>query len=423
MFLTPLDIRNRACQHLGATRIQSVAEDSVNNNETLFAYDKLRRAELRRNVWVFSIRTAPLRAIDTTTFLLAPALWNAGIQYLPGSVVSDALGNLWVSNIANNINSQPGVSDAWDSYFGSMTADAYDTSGSTAYYAGDLVYVSNADGSYTVYLSRVNSNTAAPNSPDAWSATTTYAQDATVTHSGTQWRSLIAFNLNFTPANGPANWVGTQAYTTSQTVTGTDGFQYQAVQGSTGVNPVTDDGTNWTNLDIPTAWTSTPTIPASSGSWTPLYAALQSFNFVYPLGSGPLSQSLTKNIFRKPAGYLRCAPQNPKSGVYSYLGAPSGHQIEDWQFQGDFIVSQDPNPILLRFAADVTIVTQMDDMFCEGLAARVALETCETITNSNSKQQTCNNAYSKFMGEARIVNAIEVGIVEPPDDDYLVCRL
>ena len=423
-FLDSLDIANRGCQHLGATRIANPAEDSVNNNEMSFAYGKLRRAELQRNDWVFSIKTAPLRAIDTTTFLLAPAQWNAGIQYLPGSVVADANGQLYVSSSANNIGNDPLLTDVWESYFGSMTVDAYDTTGGTAYYAGDLVYIQNSDSSFVIYLSRVNSNTEVPNVPDVWSATETYQEDETVTYDGVQWRSLIALNTNNIPAGGPANWVATQTYTTGTPVTGTDGYIYTSVgSGNLGNNPVTDGGTNWTNTDVPNAWVANPTLPVSSNLWTPLYAGLKSFNFVYPIGSGPLSQSLTKNIYRLPAGFLRICPQKPKAGISSFLGAPGNHMIEDWQYEGKYIISQQPGPILFRFAADVIKVTDMNDMFCEGLAARMALETCETITNSTSKQQTCNNAYAKFMSEARMNNAIEIGPVEPPEDDYITCRI
>lgn len=423
-FLTPLDIQNRTCQHLGATRISNTTEDSVNNAEISFAYDKVRRAELRRNAWGFAIKKAVLRPIDTTTFLLAPALWNVGVQYLPGSVVSDTNGQFWVSNQANNIGNAPGVSNVWEGYYGSMTADAYDTTGSTSYFAGDLVYVQKSDSSYIVYLSLQNVNTEVPNTADAWSATVTYRQDETVSYSGSQWRSLIALNTNNAPVAGPANWVATQTYAAAASVTGTDGFIYTSVgNGNVGNNPVTDNGTYWTNTGTPNAWASTPVIPASSSLWTPLYASLVSFNFVYPIGVGPLSQELMKNIFRLPSNYLRRAPQDPKAGIYSFLGAPAYNTQEDWLIEGDFLLSQCATPIILRFVADVVNVVEMDDLFCEGLAARIAVETCETITNSNTKQQTCNNAYSKFMGEARVVNAIEQGPTEPPEDDYIACRL
>ena len=433
MFIDSLDIANRTCQHLGATRISSPSEDSVNNAEISFAYDKLRRAELQRNTWKFAIKKAVLRPIDTTTYLLSPAQWSAGTQYLPGSVVADANGYLWVSNSANNIGNDPNLTDVWDGYYGSMSVDAYDTTGGTSYFAGDLVYVPNpssgsgsgsADGSYIIYMSLQNANTERPNTPDQWSATATYQEDETVSYNGNQWRSLISLNTNIQPTLGPANWAAGATYLINTQVTGSDGYIYtNIVASTTGVNPVTDNGSTWSNTGLPNAWTMLPVIPASSSLWVPLYASLVSFNFVYPLGTGPLSQEMTKNIFRLPANYLRRAPQDPKAGINSFLGAPSYNQLNDWEIEGKYLTSQQGTPIILRFVADVTSVREMDDMFCEGLAARIGVETCETITNSTAKQSTCNSAYLKFMGEARTVNAIETGPVEPPEDSYITCRL
>lgn len=424
MFIDSLDIANRTCQHLGVTRIRTPSDDTVQNAEISFAYDKLRRAELMRNYWVFAIKRAVLRPIDTTTFLLAPALWNAGTVYLPGSVVKDPNGQLWISNSANNIGNDPNLTDVWDDYYGSMTVDAFDTTGQTSYFAGDLVYIQNTDSSYVIYLSLQNDNTEVPNVPDIWNATSTYSQDQTVSYNGQQWRSMIALNTNNIPASAPGNWVGAQVYNATQRVTGTDGFIYVSVgNNNLNNNPVSDDGTNWTNIDVPNAWAAVPIIPASSNIWVPLYASLVSFNFVYPIGVGPLRQELTRNIFRLPAGHLRRAPQDPKAGIWSYLGGPAYNNINDWEEENGFILSSCATPIIYRFVADIQCVRKMDDMFCEGLAARIGIETCERITNSTQKQQTCNNAYNKFMGEARIVNAVEFGPIEPPEDLYVTCRL
>ena len=423
MFIDSLDIANRACQHLGATRISSPTEDSVANAEISFAYDKLRRAELRRNYWVFAIKKAVLRPIDINTYLISPAQWNSGTQYLPGSVVADANGQLWISNSANNIGNDPNLTDVWDDYYGSLTADPYDTTGGTSYFSGDLVYVANTDSSYTIFLSMQNGNTQVPNISTAWDGTITYQQDQVVSYGGQRWRSLIALNLNNTPSQGPLNWIATQPYSIGAQVTGTDGFIYTAAGGSTGADPTTDDGTFWANTDVPNAWTAMPNLPASGSAWVPLYASLTSLNIMYPLGVGPLSQQTTRNIFKLPAGYLREAPQDPKAGLYSFLGAPAYNTQPDWEIENGFLISQFASPIIFRFVADITCVRRMDDMFCEGLAARIGLETCETITNSNAKQQTCNNAYTKFMGEARNINSVEFGPVEAPEDDYIACRL
>lgn len=423
-FLDSLDIANRALDHLGASHIESPSEDSVNNSKIAPIYDKVREAELRRNNWRFSIRKCLLRPIDTTTYLLAPAQWNAGVQYLPGSIVADANKQLWISNQPNNLGNQPGLSDTWESYFGQLTVDLFDTTGSTAYFAGDLVYVPGATGTFVVYMSLQNANTEVPYTADAWSATTTYQQDQTVSCTGTQWRSLIAVNLNNTPSGGPANWLSTETYATSDPVTAADGFIYTSVGDSNfNVNPITDDGTFWTNTNTVNAWTASPVIPASSSLWIPIYAALNSLGILYPLSSGPLSQAFTRNVFRLPSGFLRQVVNDPKKGINPFLGAPSGRQQNDWEFEGNYILTQQSTPIMLRFVADIQTVSKMDAMFCEGLAARIGEEACEAITNSTAKKDICVKEYQKMMGEARIVNAVEIGPVQPPEDDYLTCRI
>jgi hypothetical protein len=80
-------------------------------------------------------------------------------------------------------------------------------------------------------------------------------------------------------------------------------------------------------------------------------------------------------------------------------------------------------PILLRFVADVTLVDTMDPMFCEGLACSLAIAVCERITQSTEKWNKCTAEYRRIMGEARIVNGIETGPVQPPQDDYITARM
>jgi hypothetical protein len=64
----------------------------------------------------------------------------------------------------------------------------------------------------------------------------------------------------------------------------------------------------------------------------------------------------------------------------------------------------------------------MDAMFCEGFAARIALEVCEIITQSTEKLKNISGEYAKFMTEARTVNGIENEAEEAPRDDYLAVR-
>src|SRR3569832_2091131 len=120
-FRNSVDIANRACQRIGAQRISDTlgfTEDSKNASAMYFAYDKLRRAELRANLWKFSTRKAVLRPVDTTTMIIAPAMWSSTTSYRPGAIVSDAGNTLWISNYPDNLNNAPGNSFFWDLYVG-----------------------------------------------------------------------------------------------------------------------------------------------------------------------------------------------------------------------------------------------------------------------------------------------------------------
>lgn len=376
--MTPTDIANRACQHCGVQRISTTlgfAEDSNQASEIGACYDSLRRAELRRNVWQFSIRKAALRPINTTTMLLQPALWSSLTTYGFGAIVADAASYLWQSQTQNNLNNQPGNSGAWDAYFGPMTVDPYDTTGTTGYYAGELVYKTPGDGTYKVYMCLISGTSADPSTTTTWDSTVTYMKDDIVISSAIVYVSLVDFNLGHTPVSSP------------------------------------------------TLWTTTNPFGTAGAGWSEVAVGLIDLKLAYPLGTGPAVQAATRNIFRLPANFLRKAPQDPKAGSVSFLGAPSGLMYNDWDLTGNYIVSRESNPIVLRFVADIIDVSNMDDMFREGLAARIASEVVERLTQSTAKRGGIIATYNKTMGEARVVNGIETGPTEPPEDDYITCRI
>ena len=164
MFSTPYDIANRACQHLGCTRITSFGDNSVQATELGFAYDKVRRRELRRNTWTFSVRRAVLRPISTTSMTLTAASWLIGTTYALGQLVSyqDANGNTrtWQSTVAGNIGNTPGDTSAvWSLYFGPTNYELYPTVlAATAFDAGEVLYPDSTH----AYLSLVGNNSDVP---------------------------------------------------------------------------------------------------------------------------------------------------------------------------------------------------------------------------------------------------------------------
>lgn len=430
-FNAPVDIANRACDHIGVELIDTAkgfTEDSKAARRIGAVYDKLRRSELERNLWRSTIREAILRAIDDDTMFLAPSLWVEGTTYFVGSIVADEDGYYWSSVLPNNLGNQPQNTPAWVPYCGPRTADLYDDD--IAYSSGEIVYLAPGDGTNRVYVSRQDGNADNPATATAWAATVTYFKNQVVTYSAVAYMSLIDLNKNQTPSAAPALFDIAHSYSIGNQVGASDGTIYTSVtNANVGNDPTLDLGTNWTNTGVLNPWTTVFIGGTGSIKWLqiggsgfPYGVTLTTPNIVYPIGSGPASQSANRNVFRLPSNYLRYAPQDPKAGSMSYLGVPGNRPVDDWDFQDEFIVSRDTGTIRLRFGADIADVRKMTAMFCEGLGARIGLEVCEPITQSNTKIATIAQAYEKFIGDARKVNAIELGPVEPPLDDFIACR-
>lgn len=366
-YQTPVDIANVACQHLGVPRITAFSDDSKEASELAFRYDKVRAAELRRNLWVFSTKKAAIRAAGLSTRTWTPPTYSNAITYPVGAVVVQD-GLYWQSRVAGNFNNTPGFESAgiWEVYFGTRHPDGWDIS--QAYFAGELVYT-----------------------PIAWVSTTTYASGNQVAWNGVIYQSLINSNLG----NQPDKSVGTDwSVVVSPTYT-----VYLSLQSNnTGV-------------------------PGTSALWLPVNGSTVPLSPLWPVGSGPSSQTVTLNVYPLPYGFLRDAPQDPKAGSNGYLGAPSGQQYNDWTYNSNFITTVETQPIVLRFGADITNVNRMDPMFCEGLGARLAIECCESITQSEGKLKAAWLSYNTVMKEARQVNGIEQGPTEPPEDEYITVRI
>ena len=381
-FALPIDIMNRALQRVGQTMITTLTDDSKQCDEATFCYDKLRIAEMRRNTWTFSIRMCALRPYSPAngatlgTVLLVPANWSTTNKYLPGSLVTYNA-RVYFSRDANT-GSQPDTNPTdWAQYFGPKTVSPFDST--TSYYPGELVYTLSGT-TATVFMALAQTNDV-PTTTAVWAATNYYNAGDTVTGSDAAiYQSKIDFNLN--------------------------------------INPVGDAGVHWATTPV----ANQPDQRAGQ-NWLKLDATIKAISFVYPMGSGPAFQPETRNIFFLPYGFLRECPQDPKAGSVTFLGGPTGNQYNDWVFQGGFIITRCQNLIMLRFAADIADVTQMDSMFCEGLSCRIAGEVCESLTQSTSKLQAIAAEYKMFMGEARAVNGIEQGPVEASEDSFISVRI
>jgi len=429
-FTSKVDIGNRSLQHCGAARMDATLgfnEQSRNAAEVAFNYDKAREVELRKRFWTFAIKRTVIRPIDTNTMRLDPALWASITTYFVGSIVADQSGNLWISRIRNNLNNDPLLSNYWDPYFGPRSVSLYDST--VAYSSGELVYTTAGDGTYRAYLSLIDGNEDNPAIGTAYDATVTYFKNQVVTSASVAYMSLIDLNTGNTPASSAAAWNSGTTYTTGQAVTGSDGIRYTSVgNGNLGNDPTLTSPTSWTNTGTLTAWTTAFTGGTGSGQWLqiggaefPMGVGLTTLNVIYPAGSGPSWQSTSNNVYLKPAGYLRLAPQNPKPGMSS-LGGPSGSRYDDWLFEGDYLITSDGGPIVLRFVADFTDVARMDADFCEAVAARIAFAICDTITQSNSQISIVAKTFKEWDSDAKTIDGIESGYTDPPEDELIAVR-
>lgn len=401
-FLDSLDIGNRALDHLGLPHILAVDENSTRNSAISNAYDKLREAELRRNIWLFAKRRGTLRPLDSTARLLSPDVWTANETYLPGSIVADGNGDLWISWKADNYGFEPGISDVWDAYYGPMSVHLY--ASGTSYDGGELVYKDGADGSFVIFLSLAVGNSDNPSTTTAWSATTTYGLNDRVYSGAAMWRSLLTLNTGVTPADAPNAYNSGVTYAAAARVTASNGFTYTAVGTTTGVDPIDDDGTFWTK-GVAAGWSRTPALYSASPKWLPLFAGMTNFGAEYLYISGG------RNIFRVPSGFLRRARQ----------GYRQVHAADDNEPIGSYIVSGS-SLLNIDFIASIRDVRKFDPMFCEAFAVRLAMGVCEKLTQSRSKLSDLAAEYTKFMIEARAVNGIELGPEEADEDEWLTVQ-
>ena len=296
-FLLPVDIANRGLQHVGEKRIAAFTDSSKNASEVNFCYDKLRKAELQRNIWRFAIREAILRPVGATTMKITFAAYDATKTYLVGSCVTSG-GILYMANAAVPLATVPGSGNPWVQYFGPLSVSSWGantngvnppnwvnsttyaaganvlgsdgntyksiangninnnpvgdngvnwtangTPNKTSYFAGELVYYPTVAPT-VVYLSLVSGNTLNPSAVPAFDATITYNNMNTATFGPTIFQSSEDLNLGNTPV--PLWLVGTTYAITNQVLASDNNLYSSVAGGNIGFNPVGDLGVHWT---------------------------------------------------------------------------------------------------------------------------------------------------------------------------------
>lgn len=140
------------------------------------------------------------------------------------------------------------------------------------------------------------------------------------------------------------------------------------------------------------------------------------------------------NYFILPGDFLMIAPpdQFVNFGVLSTGLIPSapntGVSYQDWAIEsypggGNAIASDNPAPLYLRYVSSDIPEGSFDPSFAEAFSAMLAMETCEELTQSNTKMATASKAYDDAINLAKKRNAFELMPVQPPVDPWLLVRM
>jgi hypothetical protein len=179
---------------------------------------------------------------------------------------------------------------------------------------------------------------------------------------------------------------------------------------------------------------------AMNRAYQPVLLAMLRENFWgFSIVRAILAASATTPIFGKakyyplPGDFLMLAP--PDQDTAYVLGAlapiPSARnnsvQYTDFQieqFNGGLAIASDMTPpINIRYVTSNVTESIMDPAFCEAFSACLAMDTCEELTQSNTKMANAEKMYDSAMNEAKKRNAFEMMPVQAPIDPWILVRM
>lgn len=94
-----------------------------------------------------------------------------------------------------------------------------------------------------------------------------------------------------------------------------------------------------------------------------------------------------------------------------------------YQVEGRRILTDMESPIFLRYGAKIEDPSQYDSAFTEVFACALAVEICETITQSSTKKQAALQDYELAIKQARQASAIERPAIQQKDTSWYTARL
>lgn len=139
------------------------------------------------------------------------------------------------------------------------------------------------------------------------------------------------------------------------------------------------------------------------------------------LSAAPLSGVYSLQ-YQLPANCLRVLDVGdywPGADVSDYRNRP----VAEYSVEGGLILTNIAAPLSLRYIQQVTNPGMFDSSFCESLAARLALEICEQLTQSGDKRKLAMQEYKNAIKEAIVANALESPPEFKADDTWMMARI
>lgn len=146
-------------------------------------------------------------------------------------------------------------------------------------------------------------------------------------------------------------------------------------------------------------------------------ALLREYDWNFAIKRASIAADSTDELYEglkrypKPNDFIRLLREKFTTGT---------NDRQDWQIEGGFILTLDGSPLQFRYIARITDPQQFDPAFDELLAAKLALETVDDITDSTTKPDRLERYVNTALATARRVNAFENKADELQEDDWII---
>jgi hypothetical protein len=128
------------------------------------------------------------------------------------------------------------------------------------------------------------------------------------------------------------------------------------------------------------------------------------------------------HAYQLPADCIKILSVGDYYPGYDFTEYRVAHDAEEYAVEGRTILSNDAAPLNLRYVSSSEDSTQYDAAFVAALAARLAYEIVEALSQSRGKKEAVLQDYRLSITEAIRSNSIESPTQQIPDDSWLLSR-